>query len=164
MTKMLEIGPVRLAVLGADGITKLKTLILPPPNADGGLKLVWESTGVFDYVLEAGGKGTRVIERPHIPRLTLTWAPYDDRPEAWDLPPIGTNHGQRPSWQQLVELTAAPYWGFLRISPGMTAGGFTVSKVDDQSYGLIGCTEWAESVELVFHGSEGSATKTLEEF
>jgi len=166
MPKLLEVGPIRLAVLNPNG-SKQKTLILPPPNAKGGLKLEWLNVGVYDYEFEMGGRGTRVIDNPHIPKLTVTWGPYADYPEddvSSGMYPLGNTDLHRPTWEQLMELTSAPYWGRLRISPGMNAGGFTVSKVEDKSYGLVHGSDYCEQIELTFYGTNGQATKTLEAF
>lgn len=168
MPKLLEIGPIRLAVLAADRRTKLYTLMLPPPNSKGGLKLTWDMTGVFDYQFEDGGQGTRAIDRPYIPKLTLTWSPYLDAADIVDtgtgIYPVGDGHLQRPTWEQLVAVTSKPYWNRLRVSPGPSAGGFTASKVTDKEYSLVHGTDFAEQVELTFFGTAGYSTKTLEEF
>ena len=166
MATLLEAGPIRLAVLGPAGET-LRTLVLPPPNAKGGLELSFQTTGAYDYEFEEGGRGTRVIERPHIPKLVCTWAAYNDHPEvdeAMGLYPLGTGNLRRPRWADLVEVTSAPYWGRLRISPGMAAGGFTVSRVDDEAYRIVVGGLYCEQVKLTFHGRDGRATKTLEDF
>ena len=166
MPKLLEIGPIRLAVLDGLG-NKAKTLVLPPPNAKNGLRLSWDDTGIFDYKFENGGQGTRAIERPHIPKLVVAWGPYPDLPDvdtALGLYPIGNGNMQRPTWEQLVELTSSLYWGRLRISPGMSAGGFDVSKVDGKEYGLVQGTGYCEQLELTFYGTHGRSTKTLDVF
>jgi hypothetical protein len=61
-------------------------------------------------------------------------------------------------------MLGAPYWGFLRVSPSMDAGGFTASKVEIKELAPHKRTETVGALEATFHGSEGRPNRTLEAF
>lgn len=155
MTTLLQVGPIRLAVLASDGTTKTKTLILPPPSRDG-LELDWEEDSTT-VKLVGGGRRTRRIG--YLPVLTVRWKAYDDLANPGIT--IGTANGNRPSLEDLLVILSAATRG-LRVSPGASAGGFTVDQVVTKQIGKKGPVY--TGVQATFYGRDPLATKTLEVF
>lgn len=155
MAALLQVGPIRLAVLDTDGATKLKTLILPPPSVDG-LELDWEDDSTT-VKLATGGRRTRRIG--FLPILTVRWKAYDDIPGGGVT--IGTANGNRPGLEDLMVILSAGTRG-LRVSPGMIAGGFTVDQVVTKQIGKKGTIY--TGLQVTFYGRDATATKALEVF
>lgn len=146
---LLQVGPIRLALLDAG--VKSKTLILPPPSRLG-LDLDWEEDGTTVHLVE-GGRRTRRIG--YVPFLVAKWSVYDDTRAT------GIADGQTPSLEALLVLLSATT-GQLRVSPGMTTGGFTVDQIVTKPIGKT--AGFYSGVEATFYGRDATATKALEVF
>ncbi len=151
---LLQASPLRLAVLDASG-AKLKTLILPTP-VEGGLELEWVDK-LHTWELDDGGELTRTLG--YLPQLTVKWTYYDERPAG--RYPLGTDNGQRPSLEDLLVILSQPS-GRLRVSPGLSAGGFTVDRCQVKPIGRRGLVY--SGVQVVFRGRYARPTRSLEAF
>lgn len=151
---LLQVGPIRLALLDAAG-AKIKTLYLPAPASDG-LNLEWEEKGTT-WDLDDGGEMSRIIG--FLPVLKVQWRTYDERPGRGYA--IGTGNGQRPTLEDLLWFFSQPS-GRIRVSPGLSAGGFTVDRCKVRGIGKKAA--WYTGVEVTFRGRHAFATETLEVF
>jgi hypothetical protein len=147
---LLQVGPIRLATTNSLGV-KTATLILPPPSRDG-LDLSWEDDATT-VSLATGGRRTRRIG--FLPVLKVTWKVYDEPKTP------GITEGLTPSLEQLLTLLSAGSRG-LRISPGLTAGGFAVDQVKVEGVGKL--AGFYTGVSATFYGRDALATMTLETF
>lgn len=150
---LMQLGYLRLALLDAQG-SKLKTLILPPPDKNG-FELDWEFKG-NTFELDNGDEITRALG--YLPVLTVRWAAYDERPGQYS---VGLLDGQKPSLEALLDLLSQPT-GRLRISPGLSAGGFTVDRAIVKPIGRKGLIY--TGLELTFRGRHVQPTRALEVF
>lgn len=152
---VLQTGVIRLAYLASPGGAKVKTFYLPPPSR--GMPTVdWEDDA--DTVRLVGG-GRRTRRDGYVPVLAVRWNVYDDR--AGQGYAIGTADGQRPALDDLLWYLSQPS-GMLRVSPGLTAGGFTVDRVEVKPVGKRG--EFYTGLEVTFRGRDAMVTRTLEAF
>lgn len=149
---LLQVGPIRMAVLNSSGV-KLKTLILPTPSKDG-LELEWAEKSTTTELID-GSEKTRFLG--FIPQLTVKWSAYDESVRGGIA--IGTNDGQRPTLESLLPLLVN---NMVRVSPGMTAGGFTAAKVEVRSLGKQGLLY--TGLQVVFRGGAVRAQRDLEVF
>lgn len=149
-------GSPRLRLLNSDGTTN-KTLNLPPPTRDGGVTLEWVEVSETKRLVN----GSEVcLRRGWIPELTLRWKLYDDvSPTTIN---VGSGNGQTADMATLLAmLDAAP--GRIRVSPGPTAGGFTVNRTEIRPLGIRG-PGMAAGVEITLRAGKVFSAKTLEAF
>lgn len=154
MTAQLKTGPIRLAVLRTDGVTKDKTLYLPAPDRGfPKLEFVKKSSTVD---LETGDERTRLLG--FLPVLTCRWTAYDERSGHGYT--IGTADGNRPGYADLlVVLSGATKT--LKVSPGpSTVGGFVVDRVDIKELGVAG-PDLLMGLEVTFRGRDILSTMAL---
>lgn len=131
--QIFQPGPVRIATLDGVG-AKIKTLYLPAPDVKlPGLR--WDRKLGGKWELINGSERERQLG--FIPVLRLAWGTYDDR--AGQGYTIGNANGQRPSAEQFLQLLSAAS-GTLKVSPGLTAGGFVVGSIDVSEVYLVGST------------------------
>lgn len=150
---LLQTGPIRLALLDASG-TKLKTLYLPAPDKDG-LGLEWAERGKT-WDLDNGGQMSRLVG--FLPILKVRWGAYDERPGQYA---IGLNDGNRPGLEDLLWLLSQPS-GRIRVSPGLSAGGFTVDRPQVKPIGRKGTIY--TGLEVTFRGRTAQPSMALEVF
>ena len=147
---MLQTGKIRLALLNPDG-TKAKTLILPAPDK-GSPGLEWAEKASSKELIN-GDERTRLLG--FLPVLTLKWAVYDDTQAT------GVDDGQTPNLEALLGLLSQPT-GMIRVSPGMTAGGFTVDRISVKEIGKTG--SFYTGIQATFRARSARASRDLEAF
>ena len=151
---LLQLGPIRLAHLNTAG-TKLKTFYLPAPSK-GGLDLDWTKKAT---TVEMVDRSSRTRLDGFIPKLTVKWSAYDDR--AGQGYTIGTSDGNRPTLESLLWYLSLTT-GLIRVSPGLSAGGFTCDAVDVKALNKEGTVY--TGIEVTFLGRDLVATRTLDAF
>lgn len=157
MTVQLKTGPIRLAVLKADGVTKDKTLYLPTP--DKGYPRLEFAKKSSSVELETGDERTRLLG--YIPVLTCRWSAYDDRSGRGYT--IGVADGNRPAYADLLTILSGAT-KTLKVAPGpSTVGGFIVDRADLKELGVAG-TETLMGLEVTFRGRDILATMALGSF
>lgn len=147
---ILQTGPVRLALLNPDG-SKQKTLILPAPEK-GSPGLEWIKKASTKEVVD-GGERTRLLG--FLPQLTLSWSVYDDTQAT------GTGNGQTPTLEALLVLLSQAT-GTLRVSPGLSAGGFTADQVDVKEIGKV--PGFYTGIKVTFRARLARPARDLEVF
>lgn len=149
-------GPIRLAVLNADG-SKAKTLYLPPPDKKNP-KIEWEVKGTKQELLDGS---PRMRIQGYLPVLTVKWSAYDDREGQGYA--LGTDNGQRPTLEQLLRILSGPP-GTLRVSAGPApAGGFTCGEIQVGGAVLLGAGIGGD-LQIVFRGRQVLSGRYLEAF
>ena len=144
----LQTGVIRLKRLdetisgGAQPI-----LFLPPPSKNGlTLEYTLKSTTVD---LINGAPRTRLLG--YIPVLEAKWNYY--KPEHFPQYSIGNTNNNMLSLDDLLkELSTAT--GTLAVSPGLTAGWFTVDSIQVKAFGVIGVGSLPSGVDVVFTGRD----------
>jgi hypothetical protein len=149
---LLQTGIVRLALLATVDGVKVSTAYLPPPSVKG-MNLEWDKKASTKDLV-TGGERTRV--RGYLPVLTCTWSVYDERPHQGYV--IGTGNGQRPGLEDLLGMLSQPT-GMLRVSPGPSAGGFTVDSVQVRPLSKEG--DFYTGLQAVFRGRDPLPSMTL---
>lgn len=153
---LLQVGVIRLAILASVEGPKALTLFLPPPER-GGLNLEFVKKGNTEEVLD-GGERTRTLG--YLPVLTCDWSAGYDETDGYGYAP-GVNDGQSPGLEDLLQILSLPT-GMLRVSPGLSAGGFTVDSVAVKPIGRKGLAY--TGLQAVFRGRRTQSTMTLEAF
>ncbi len=148
---LMQVGPIRLALLASIGGAKVKTLILPAPSQDG-KELEWAEKASTQELID-GSERTRRLG--YLPVLTCKWTAYDDRG------PLGTGDGQRPGLEDLLVLLSQPT-GMLKVSPGLAAGGFVVDSAKVKPIGKKGNSY--TGLQVVFRGRDILPTMALGAF
>jgi hypothetical protein len=148
----LQTGVIRVSPLVAVGGAREKTLYLPPPSVDG-LRLEWLEQASRAELIDGSPRTRRL---GYVPRLTVRWNVYDERPgQGWV---IGTGDGQRPGLEALLGVLSCAS-GRLAVSPGLLAGGFVVDDVNVRAIGLKGPVY--SGLEVTFTGRDVFSTRTL---
>ena len=152
---MLQTGPIRLAFLNSGG-AKLATFVLPSPSQKG-LSLDWQKKAT---TVELVDKSQRTRLDGFLPKLSVKWTAYDERPGQGYV--IGTGDGQRPTLESLLWYLSQPT-GLIRVSPGLAAGGFTCDTIDVQPIAKVNGAFYG-GIEVVFWGRDIQTTRVLEVF
>ena len=137
-------------MLNPDG-SKAQTVILPAPEK-GSPGMEWIKKSSTKELVD-GGERTRLLG--FLPQLTLSWSVYDDTQAT------GIGNGQTPNLEALLVLLSQGT-GSLRVSPGMTAGGFTADQVDVKEIGKV--PGFYTGIQVVFRARLARPFRDLEVF
>jgi hypothetical protein len=151
-------GTPRIALLnGTGGYTSVN--YLPPPDANNGMMFEWEEVNQTKKLID-GSEATRRLG--WIPSLTLRWTVYNDVLQMNSYP-IGTANGNQLNFTGFLALLDNPC-GSLYISPGPSAGGFTVQTTKISPIGVVSGLGIAAGVEVNFRGGAIYSSKVLGAF
>jgi len=121
MSTNFGVGSPLLKILNSN-LTVAKTLYLPIPDK-GGIELTWESMAFVDKRFDGTPIITYLNQNQKVkPRLTLKYKVYNDLLDNTEKP-IGTNDGNTPTAQQLIELINSNI-GLIAVSPGPSTNHF----------------------------------------
>jgi len=154
-------GPY-LQVLGSDGVTVAKTLVLPEPEQSGGIALTWEHLGIEKKLFD--GSTTIVYAdnaKRYKPKLVLKYKVYDDLVAACENPNgIGSSDGQTPTLEQLLGIVGLYNAGQLQIARGRSEPYFRVYIKKDVDLKPVAGLVYSD-VTLEFVGRDGYPSQDL---
>lgn len=158
MSGLFAPGMPRIALLDANG-NKLKTLYLPPPPKNKGVTLEWVEKAFYTDLID-GSESCRRLG--WIPQIVLKYQAYNDILPLYGIP-IGGNDGNLADITSLMSLLdSAP--GTLKASPGPSAGGFVVNRVNVSAMGVAGSQGTVTDLTLTLRGGSIYSAKTLGAF
>jgi len=149
-------GTPRIALLDA-GQNKLLTLFLPPPEK-GSPTLEWIEKATYTELIDGSESCRRY---GWIPELKLKWTYYNDL-DGRGLT-IGAADGNLADINSLLALLDNPP-GFLKASPGPTAGGFIVQRVTISAIGATTALGIPTGLEITLRGGTVYSSKVLGAF